>query len=81
MTSVRRIYVDSRLRSGGTNADFTYDLPRSIEVPDQTIAYVDSVLLPNVFTTIHENSTDSTATNGLTLTTSRGGYIPLPKGV
>ena len=56
MTSVRRIYVDSRLRSGGTNADFTYDLPRSIEVPDQTIAYVDSVLVPNVFTTIHENN-------------------------
>ena len=54
MTSVRRIYVDSRLRSGGTDSDFTYDLPRSIEVPDQTIAYVDSVLLPNAWATLHE---------------------------
>ena len=36
MTSVRRIYVDSRFRSSGTDSDFTYDLPRSIEVPEQT---------------------------------------------
>ena len=53
MSSVRRIYIDSRLRSGGTDSDFAYDFPRSIEIPDQTIAYVDSVFLPNVFTTIH----------------------------
>ena len=56
MTSVRRIYIDSRLRTSGTDSDFTYDLPRSIEVPDQTIAFVDSILLPNVFTTLHANN-------------------------
>ena len=56
MTSVRRIYIDSRLRTSGTDSDFTYDLSRSIEVPDNTIAFVDSVLLPNVFTTLHENN-------------------------
>lgn len=56
MTSVRRIYIDSRLRTSGSDSDFTYDLPRSIEVPDQTIAYVDSVLVPNVWTTLHENN-------------------------
>ena len=56
MTSIRRIYIDSRLRTGGTGADFTYDLRRSFEVPHQTIAFVDSVLVPNVFTTIHENN-------------------------
>ena len=56
MTSIRRIYVDSRLRSSGTGSDFTVELPRSFEVPDQTIAFVDSVLVPNVFPTIHENN-------------------------
>ena len=56
MTSVRRIYIDSRLRSSGTDSDFTYDLPRSIEVPDETIAFIDSVLVPNVWTTLHENN-------------------------
>ena len=56
MTSVRRIYIDSRLRSSGTDSDFTYDLPRSIEVPDNTIAFVDSILVPNVWTTLHANN-------------------------
>ena len=56
MTSIRRLYIDSRLRTGGTGAYLSYDLPRSFEVPDQTIAFVDSVLVPNVFTTIHENN-------------------------
>ena len=56
MTSIRRIYIDSRFRTSGTDSDFTYDLPRSIEVPDNTIAFVDSVLLPNVFTSLNENN-------------------------
>ena len=56
MTSIRRIYIDSRQRTSGSDSDFTYDLPMSIEVPDNTIAFVDSVLLPNVFTSLHENN-------------------------
>ena len=56
MTSVRRIYIDSRLRTSGTGSDFTYDLPKSFEVPDQTIALVDCVLLPNVWGTIHDDN-------------------------
>ena len=56
MTSIRHIYVDSRLRSSGTASEFTVELPRSFEVPDQTFAFVDSVLLPNVFTTVHGNN-------------------------
>ena len=80
MTSVRRIYVDSRLRSGGTNADFTYDLPRSIEVPDQTIAYVDSVLLPNVFTTIHENNNRLYFSEWTDINNVQGRIYTLPEG-
>ena len=56
MISSRRIYVDSRLRSSGAGCDFTVELPRSFEVPDQTIAFIDRVLVPNVFPTIHENN-------------------------
>ena len=56
MTSVRRIYIDSRLRTSGTGSDLTYDLPKSFEVPDQTSAYVDCVLLPNVWGTIHDDN-------------------------
>ena len=54
---LRRIYIDSKYRSGGTSSDFTYDLPVSLEVPDNTIGFVDSVFFPNVFTTLHEDNT------------------------
>ena len=54
MTHIRRIYIDSRLRSSGAPSDFTFDLPGGgIEVPDRTSGIVDSVLLNNVVTTIH----------------------------
>ena len=56
MTSVRRIYIGSRLRTSGTGSDFTYDVPKSFEIPDQTIAQVDCVLIPNVWGTIHDNN-------------------------
>ena len=56
MTSIRRTYVDSRLKSSGTGSDFTVELPRSFEVSDQTIAFIESVLVPNVFPTVHENN-------------------------
>ena len=57
MPHLRRIYIDSRHRTSGSGSDFTYDLPGGgVEVPDNTIGYVDSVLLPNVFTTIHSGN-------------------------
>ena len=57
MPHLRRIYIDSRHRTSGTGSDFTYDLPGGgIEIPDNTIGYVDSVLLNNVFTTIHNRN-------------------------
>ena len=79
MTSVRRIYIDSRLRSSGTDSDFTYDLPRSIEVPDQTIAFVDSILLPNVFTTLNENNNRLYVSETVGSTTTEHTYL-LPEG-
>ena len=56
MANVRRFYIDSRLRTSGTGSDFTYDLPKSFEVPGQTIALVDCVLLPNVWGTLHDSN-------------------------
>ena len=50
----RKLYVDSRFRNaGGSPSDFQVTLAQSIEVPENTVAFVDSVHVPNVFTTIH----------------------------
>lgn len=55
--SLWRINVDSKHRASGTPSTFTYQLPRSIETPDQNVCYVDSVFLPNVWGTFNaENS-------------------------
>ena len=75
MTSVRRIYIDSRLRSSGTDSDFTYDLPRSIEVPDNTIAFVDSILVPNVWMTPHENNNRLYVSETVGSTTTEHTYL------
>ena len=54
--SIRRIYIDSKHRASGTPSSFTYQLPRSIETPDETVCYVDSVFLPNVFPTLNADN-------------------------
>ena len=76
MTSVRRIYIDSRMRTSGSDSDFTYDLPRPIEVPDNTIAYVDSILVPNVWTTLHENNNRLYVSETVGSTTTEHTYLP-----
>ena len=49
-----KVYVDSRNRISGTNEDFVWQLPESIDLPE-SLAYLDVVLCPNVFFTIREN--------------------------
>ena len=43
-----KIYVDSRHRTAGTNEDFVWQIPETVDIPDSQ-AYVDCVLVPNVF--------------------------------
>ena len=50
----RKLYIDSHFRNaGGSSSDFQVTLAQSIEVPDSTVAFVDSVHILNSFTTIH----------------------------
>jgi hypothetical protein len=43
----RKIHVDSRLRSSGTNSDFEYSLSEPFNTPEGTICYIDNVVLPH----------------------------------
>ncbi len=54
MSFPRKLYIDSRFRTAGSasHSDFTFQLPRSIELPAGTRAVVDSVQIPNVFQTV-----------------------------
>lgn len=56
---IRGLYADSRLRSSGTDSNFTYQLSSNSEVPENTIAYDGSIHLPNVWTSIDEHNNKS----------------------
>jgi hypothetical protein len=57
MSFPRKLYIDSRFRAPGSasHSDFTFQLPRSIELPAGTRAVVDSVQIPNVFQTVESS--------------------------
>ena len=50
----RKIYIDSRMGQG-TGSDFTVTLKQSVQVPENTVAYIDECIVPNTFTTIDAN--------------------------
>ena len=52
-----KIYVDSRNRISGQEEDFFFQLPETVDVPE-SLAYVDVVLVPNVFWSIRAGYND-----------------------
>ena len=58
--NVRKLYIDTRykLDTYGSNSKFTIEFPQTIECPENTVMYVDEVVLPNTITTIQEGVND-----------------------
>ena len=52
--TTRKIYIDSR-QAQGTGSDFTLTLKQSVQVPENTVAYIDELICPNVFLTCDAN--------------------------
>ena len=52
--TTRKIYVDSR-QAQGTGSDFFLTLKQSVQVPENTVAYIDDVILLNTFLTVDAN--------------------------
>ena len=52
--TTRKIYIDSR-QAQGTGSDFFLTLKQSVQVPENTLAYIDDVILPNTFVTVDAN--------------------------
>lgn len=55
---MQRIYVDSRSRVSGTDTDFEFALPMSIDIPVESEAVLDSIVIPNSIRTITEGVND-----------------------
>ena len=52
-----KIYVDSRHRTAGTNEDFVWQIPETVDIPDSQM-YIDCVLVPNVFLSVKAGFND-----------------------
>ena len=41
-----------------SDSDFTIELPRTVNIPDDTVAYINDLVLPVSWTTIYERNND-----------------------
>ena len=51
---IRKICIDSRFKTPGSksSSDFYIDLPETISIPNDTVCFVDNVVIPNSWKTI-----------------------------
>ena len=58
MLEVKKIYIDTRFKTSDSksDSDFTIELPKTINIPDDTIAYINDIVLPVAWTTIDERN-------------------------
>ena len=56
MLAVKQIYIDTRFKTedSKSDSDFTIELPKTVNIPDDTIAYINDIVLPVSWTTIDE---------------------------
>jgi len=55
---IKKIYVDSRYKTSDSKSEseFTIDLPRSFNIPDDVVAYIDDIVLPISWKIVNANN-------------------------
>ena len=58
MLEVKKIYIDTRFKTADSrsDSDFTIELPKTINIPEDTICYINDIVLPVSWTTIDERN-------------------------
>ena len=58
MDKVKKVYIDSRYKSNDSvsNSDFKFELKESLELPDNTVCYVDDICIPHTWRTIESHN-------------------------
>jgi len=54
--TIKKIYIDSRYRTNGTDSDFKIDLPVVCNFSENTKLYISDIILPNSIKTINANN-------------------------
>ena len=57
MDKLKKVYVDSRYKSNGcvSNSDFKFELKEALDLPDNTVCYIDDMSIPHTWYTIEEH--------------------------
>ena len=84
MDKIKKIYVDSRFKTNDSvsNSDFKYELKEQIELPDNTVCYVDDISIPHSWYSVEDynnklyigNFNDDLTLNKTKLTIPNGNY-------
>ena len=58
MLECKQIYIDTRFKTADSrsDSDFTIEQPKTINIPEYTIAYINDIVLPVSWTTIDERN-------------------------
>ena len=56
MDKIKKVYIDSRYKTSDSisNSDFKFELKEQIEVPDNTVCYIDDISIPHSWYTVEE---------------------------
>ena len=84
MDKIKKVYVDSRFKTNDSvsNSDFKYELKEQIELPDNTVCYVDDISIPHSWYSVEDynnklyigNFNDDLTLNKTKITIPNGNY-------
>ena len=56
MDKIKKVYIDSRYKTSdsNSNSDFNFELQEQIDVPDNTVCYIDDISIPHSWYTVED---------------------------
>ena len=56
MDKIKKVYIDSRYKSNDSvsNSDFKFELKEALDLPDNTVCYIDDISIPHTWYTIED---------------------------
>ena len=56
MDKIKKVYVDSRYKTNdsASNSDFKFEIKEALDLPDNTVCYIDDICIPHTWYTIEE---------------------------
>ena len=57
MDKIKKVYIDSRYRTSDSksDSDFKFELKEAIDLPENTVCYVDDISIPHSWYTVEED--------------------------